>query len=316
MKILSTEQNIERPRIESYLDVRKYLADVYQWRKTIDPSFSYAQWAAEIGFKSRSFLRLVVTRKRSVTANSIPLFTKGLRLSAIDARYFERLVHYCLAETHQQKEHFFKELSQGAGAKFERTEIKDYYNLVSSTLGPRLQVLLTFADIERTPENLARLLNSTVAEVSKYLDILDRLGLASKLESAEGAEWRPKHQHFEIPESLGSTALQSYHRKSLEEAIEAIEIAPSLRRFQSALVALTPDEFDEFRGDVVKFLEASLAKFGKDEATGRRLYQINLNYIPVSSPILRPEKLSGAPVGETNQRLESDAKVDSLSHDN
>ncbi|MGZ3773258.1 MAG: TIGR02147 family protein [Pseudobdellovibrionaceae bacterium] len=291
----------QKPRIQQYLDLRKFLLDFYQWRKTTEAGFSYSQWAGELGFKSRSFLRLVVTGKRSVTEKSIPLFVRGLGFNRVEADYFERLVRFSQAETLEHQEYRLQDLLQGRGATFERMLVKDHYHLVSSPLGPRLQVLLTLTDIKKTAEILAWLLGSTVETVTPLLQALERLGLAYPDANSEGVvSWAASANGIEVPDQLGNLGLQSFHRRSLEEAVDALDLPVDTRAYQSAIFPLSEEEYRQFRAESKNFLEAMLGRFSANRGHGRRIYQINLNAIPVSQPILRERIAVSAPVGDFN----------------
>jgi uncharacterized protein (TIGR02147 family) len=287
-----------KPRIQEFLDVQHYLKSVYDWRKSSELGFSYSQWASEIGFRSRSFLRLVVTGKRSITESSIPLFVKALKLSSGEARYFEKLVRFTQASALEQRQEILRELMRGQGARFDRSEIKDYYDLVSTPIGPRLQVLLSAEDIAKTPENLAELMGASQTETSRLLEKMKRLGLAREISTPLGTEWRANVTRFEIKDHLGDLALQSFHRKSLEEASHAISLPIETRHYQSAVFFLSESEYKKFREEMSRFIEATLLSHDQDQAKGRRLYQLNLGLIPVSKPILRADKFQRAPVGE------------------
>ncbi|MGZ6442174.1 MAG: TIGR02147 family protein, partial [Pseudobdellovibrionaceae bacterium] len=304
----------QKPRIQQYLDLRKFLLAFYQWRKTSEAGFSYSQWAGELGFKSRSFLRLVVTGKRSITEKSIPLFVRGLNFNRTEADYFERLVRFSQAETLEHQEYRLQDLLQGRGTTFERTLVKDHHLLISSPLGPRLQVLLTLTDVKKTANNLAWLLGTTVEEVTPLLQSLERLGLASRGVNSAGIEsWNASMNGIEVPEQLGNLSLQSYHRRSLEEAVEALSFPVETRAYQSAIFPLSEEEYGQFRKEMTGFLETMLGRYSSDCGEGRRIYQINLNVIPVSQPILRERIAASAPVGDlTNETHHSNLELGSI----
>jgi hypothetical protein len=104
------------------------------------------------------------------------------------------------------------------------------------------------------------------------------------------------------PDTLGNIALQSFHRKSLEESIEAISLPTETRRYQSLVMALTPDQFHELHEDLRAQLTKSLERFESKSGEQKRIYQINLNIIPVTEPILREQ--NRAPVASTEHNKE------------
>lgn len=58
------DHNFVKPNISDYLDYRKFMLDSYNFKKKSTKKFSYSRWAEKAGFKSRSFLRLVMLGDR------------------------------------------------------------------------------------------------------------------------------------------------------------------------------------------------------------------------------------------------------------
>ncbi|MBN21710.1 MAG: hypothetical protein CL678_10525 [Bdellovibrionaceae bacterium] len=77
---LNSPPTDQPPSVLQYVDVHEFLKDVYQFRKNKELDFSYLTWSKELGFKSRTFLQLVVTGKRKITDKSLSSFITGLSL--------------------------------------------------------------------------------------------------------------------------------------------------------------------------------------------------------------------------------------------
>jgi|GEM_PF-1431914 hypothetical protein, TIGR02147 len=294
--------DILTPNLWDFADAVAFLKAYYEHRKAQSPHFSYAVWAEELGLKSRSFLRLVLVGKRSLTEDVAELIAKALKFNQTETRYLSHLVGLSRATSLEQKEMHSREIAK-LHEKFslknlEILEIskKDIFDFLSSYRMPRLQVLLTLNDIEKTEERLAQLLGIKTAEVVGQLAILQKIGLAEK--DSRG-QWIAKEGQVATADILGNVALQSFHRKSLEEAVEAIELPKESRRFQSLVMPLTEEQFQEVHTNLRSTLEKTLQKFESQEGHGKKVYQVNLNIIPVTGPILRDE--NHAPVGSTEQ---------------
>jgi uncharacterized protein (TIGR02147 family) len=284
----STPKQDIRPEVTSFLVVSEYLQALYAWRKRKHRGFSYTTWADELGFKNRVFLRLIVVGKRSITENSIPLFIDGLKLKKSDGEYFSLLVRLNQAGNLSAREHYARELSLLRKRSGLRTEIRDQYLFLSSHLAPRLQVLISMDGLNRSPENLAWLLGTTRSKTQEMLEMLERLELARLEPGEDGAgQWVGTKKDFEVKQSLGNIALQSFHRRSLEEAISAIDSVPESRRYQSGILPLPADKLQSASEEINDFLRQFLDKYKVSQGSNRRLYQINLNIFPVSKPILQ-----------------------------
>jgi len=293
--MLEGENTHSKPDLQSYLDVRQYLQEYYEWRKEEFTGFSYASWAKELGFQSRTFLRLVVVGKRNITERSIPKFQKSLKLTQKEQSYFLNLVRFSQAPTAERREYYAKFLQKKISGT-SSTIIADHYQFLSSSTGPKLMALLTMKDVPWTKERIHSHLGVPMRVLSTWLLTLERLGLAQQIKETESVRWIATISRFKVPEKIGDLALKSFHRKSLEHAITAID-EESDRRYRALYVPLSKDEFNEIQETVQQFIDDILDKYLTDEGQNRRLYQMNLNLIPVSNPILHSDVCLSESVG-------------------
>lgn len=289
----------QRPAVASYLDYREYLRDLYAHLKNSDSRFSFATWSEEGEFKSRSFIRLVMLGKRNLTQESLPRVIKALKLKKAEAQYFENLVNYNQSVSYQSREFFFNKLTQSKNPD-RKADVRDMYTYLSNYQSPRVQLLLTKSDIERTPLNLASMLGLTETQVLGILENLQDLGLAEE----EHGQWRSEEKALEVKEELGNLALQSFHRKSLEEALRGLELAPSNRQFNALVLSLTEKDYKTIGKDVNDFLDHLLAKYPSEKNQNEKIYQFNLNLIPVSADLIRKESADSESAPETKAPTE------------
>jgi uncharacterized protein (TIGR02147 family) len=297
MSNVASDTHLKAPAIWDFVEPVQFLKAQYQHRKSCESDFSFATWASELGLKSRSFLRLVLIGKRSLTEDLAHLFIQNLQLNKSETLYFTHLVGLHRASQLQTKEFHSREISKlrkkfllkrHAMVEVDRADLFDF---LSSYQIPRLQTLLTIEDVEKTVPNLARLLKMKDSEVSLHLHTLQKLGLAEKSEGEARAEkWTATQSRIGAPDALGNIALQSFHRKSLEEAIQALTLPKETRRYQSLVLPLTMEQLQELNEEVQQTFQACLQKFEPQIGGEKRIYQINLNIIPVSESIDRPQK--------------------------
>lgn len=81
-----------RPEIFDYLDARQYLNDLYSYRKSMEPGFSFEAWAEELGFRSRSHLRMCLIGKRKISPLFIEKLTRTRSYSKKEQSFWEALV--------------------------------------------------------------------------------------------------------------------------------------------------------------------------------------------------------------------------------
>ena len=287
-KLVGSKKKVIKPQVRSYLDAREYLNAVLEWRRQGEPGFSCAAWATELGFNSRSFLRLILTGQRSMTAASVETFVKGLKLTGVDAAYFRKLVDFSQAATQAEREDLMLEL--GKQSRNLGHEVRDSFRFLASRFVPRLLILLSWPDIEQNPQILAQLLGVESEEIKEWLASLEQQGLIVKEGEKNGhAFYRTSGQTFRVGDDLGNLALQSFHRRSLEEAARAMDLPKQTRWYQAVVMPLTAQEYAQVQEQTLNFMQSLLKRYLGGSPEPRRLYQLNLNLIPVSETIIRSQ---------------------------
>jgi uncharacterized protein (TIGR02147 family) len=269
------------PPIKNYLNVYQYLQDCYQLRKKAHADFSYDAWARELGASDKSYVRMMVLGRRPINEKMSMAFALSLKLDEKEKEYFLVLVEYTQSKTQEQKNLSGKKMMSLIRPDLERQEIKAHYDFLSNPLLPRLQVFLSFEDLDQSPENLSWLLGATSLEVAEGIQKLFDVGMIQK----ENNRWKPLKRSFKVPDSFGDLGLEIFYTKNLEAAKEAIFLPKERRRFKSLFLPLNPDEFEEYLANLQLFVNDQIFKFNPDEYANRILYQVHFNIIPVSSPV-------------------------------
>ena len=283
------------PTIFEFLEARAYLAAVYEYRKGQDPSFSYATWADELGFQSRSFVRLLAHGERRITPSVATLLVRGLRLSLRETEYFRNLVEFSQSTDSETRARAERKLLQTATRPHSRGRVvHDTYVLLSSYLAPRVQALAEDEAFPRTVEAFATTLSVDEKSVRTILESLERLHL---VERAGEKAWRSTSTVYEVEDHLGDIALQSFHRNSLQEALRAIDRDPSTRNYQAAVLRLSEGQYEELTRELHERLVEIVQRFSRSREPATRLYQMNYNILAVSEPFLR------APQPATEDRM-------------
>lgn len=276
-----------RPEIFEHLDYRSFMEKYYGFKKAVDPNFSYQAWSEKVGFKSRSFLRLIIAGRRSVTASVLPQLVHALDLRSHEAAYFSKLVDYNSATTFESRNYHFQQLLKLNKSKT-MVKVRDAYRFLASYKNPRLLTLLGLEGGPKDPQKIAKSLGLSLAETESLLEGLQALGLVEKMDSDH---WQATLKTFEVPEDLGNLAIQSFHKQSLAEASQALSLDPKIRIHGSRILTLTPQDYEQFQDELNQFLDQLVTKYHQSkipaQPTGLRLYQINFNFIPVSETLIQ-----------------------------
>lgn len=273
-----------KPSVKKYLNCYQYLQDAYQACKSQYSEFSYDMWAKELGASTKSYVRMMVLGKRPINEKMIQMFALTLELDAVEKEYFINLVHYTQSKSHEQKKLFGRKLISGLKDNFEQQQVLAHFDFLSNPLLPKLQVALSFTDLDQTPQKLAFLLSVDEAEITAGLKKLEELKLIEKIDD----KYRPIKSSFKISDNFGDIGLETFYSRSLEDAQKAISLPKEERRFKTLLLPLNEGEFNSFIDNMNSFSREQLTFFDKDELADRRIYQVHLNIIPVSANLLEP----------------------------
>lgn len=267
----------QKPSVFNFLDALQYLQSYYQFRKRAEPGFSYEAWASEMGFKSRSSLRMILYGQRKITGDFCQTFCRMNQLSEKEKDYFTTLARYSQASTPLEKQTYGIKLIKILKTASPRTEIDNHIDFVAKPLYVRLLTMLGFEDLAATPENLANLLGEDIVEIQEALKKLEEMHLASAQFSEQGLLWKTTHQRFKVPDNMGSVLMMRFHEQSLLESIQAFHKPKEERRYKSLLLPLSKEELTEFHTQMDNFASEQLARFQSNKFQGRKLYQVNLN---------------------------------------
>ncbi|MFZ4402653.1 MAG: TIGR02147 family protein [Pseudobdellovibrionaceae bacterium] len=288
MKQASQNQHIasKKPVVTDYLDYRQFMRDFFDYKKAQDQGFSHQSWSAKAGFKSRSFLRLVMLAKRSLSEESIPMVAKALELKKQETDFFVNLVSYNQSSQFQSREYFFNRIMK-ANVSQKVTPIRDSYRYLTNHLVPRLQALLAMQGFKKDEATLAKILLCGENKIRQACDTLQSMGMA-EWDASQG-EWKSQVVNFAIPDDLGNLALQIFHKKSLEEAVQAMALPKETRHYGSLILALSPRDYQEVLQQIDQFMDTLLIKYQDTSLSNKVLYQINNNLIPVSTTLIRED---------------------------
>ena len=139
-----------KPNIKNYLSVYQYLQDIYQERKTENSAFSYEAWTQEMNAGDKSYVRMMILGKRHINAKMAEAFANSLKLEQEERIFFFTLVEYTQSKTQEQKNVFGKKLIALLRSEPDRLEIQAHYDFLSNPLLPRLQVFISFQDLDQS----------------------------------------------------------------------------------------------------------------------------------------------------------------------
>jgi uncharacterized protein (TIGR02147 family) len=269
-----------------YVDARQFLCEAYNAEKKQNRNFSHRFIARAMNAGSSSFFKDVLCGRAPLSPERAAKFAKLFRLTPKETDHFQTLVLFTQASTHEEKERYLRKLGGNSanGAKTvlqatQREYLRKWYYAA-------IRELLDTHDFRGDTEALAKALDPAITpeEASDAVALLLRLGLIRK--DAQG-------RYEKVGEVVGTKAGGDAEmampglKASLELAQRALDAhPPAMRPFSYLTLNVSERTFAEVR-DRIRAFRGEILDLVADDSAVDRLYQLNLQFFPLSTPAKR-----------------------------
>jgi uncharacterized protein (TIGR02147 family) len=275
-----------RPSIYNYTDFREYLKDFYNYKKT-QGYFTHATFAERAGFKSRSYLRLVLTGKRNLSQDAIVKFIHGLELNKQEVKAFTALVSFNQASTTDSRKFYWEAFIQLQPQSDKLERVIDEYKFISQNIHPALMVVLRQKHIKKDIETLAQIFEVKKDAIQECLNNLVELGFVKRIGEDQ---YIASEVIIKSTTNVRSLAIQTYHKNALQSASEKLSLPIEEREFQSNIIALGKEDFEFLRTKIRNFMYEINDVFSKHRPTSEKIYTLNLNLTPLTKSFIQSNK--------------------------
>ena len=266
--------------IYDYFDYRKFLSDIYKEHKTANPVFSYRFIAAKSGFSSAGFFSKILRGKTNISMKSTFAFAALFKLTKQETRYFETLVQFNQARTHEEKKHFFEQL-----LAMKQTGGKDLapaqYELFSTWYYVVIRELLNFYPFYGNYRELASMVVPPIgeSEAKKAISVLEKLGLITK--NPDGC-YEQSDAVITTGDMWSSLAVEQFQIATAELAARSIEATPKERRdISTCTLSISAKTLETIRERTKQFRREVL-ELARADNFADRIYHLNIHLFPVS----------------------------------
>lgn len=276
--------------IFNYSDYRVYLKDKVEETKTQNARFSYRMFNRLAGLKSSAHLKLVMDGKKNLGDAFIYKFTRGFKLGIPEAHYFEHLVKFNQAKTHEEKERYLKRVLSLKRNSPSQTLTLAQYELYSHWYYVAILEIMrlsnhTGINLPLNKKNLRYIyerLNPSVPllKIKKAFSHLQTLGF---IEVVSGKLQR-KEAKLSTPDLVQSVAVANFHAQMSAMAARAVrEAKAGEREFSSLTISVSANAFQKAKEEIQAFrkrLHSILEDYKDDQKT--KVAQINLQLFLLS----------------------------------
>lgn len=271
------------PFVQNYTQLKQYLNDYFTYRKSMEKVFSYEIWGAELGFKSRSFMRMISTGERNITPKVSSILSTKLGFTPEQEEYFSLLIQHNNAKTASQKKIYSEKMLEFTAVEPDLIEVKEYEKFLSSPYLSQIFLLVSFEDMAATEANLKKLVDVSTNELKKALVTLEKMGMIKSVPFAGNKKrWVSNSKSFRVPGKPKDKSIVEFHQQSLKEASQVLATNQAFRHFRSIYFSINEDATEELKQEVEIFLAKMKRKYAGGSLNKKRLVKLNLQAYPVS----------------------------------
>ncbi len=275
------------PDLFSYLSYREYLSDWFDARKRTDPRYSHRLFTRRAGVRSPSLLSEVIAGKRNLTARTTEGFIRALGLTHQEAAFFQDLVAFDQAKTHEAKNEAWEGIAACRRFKSARPIEGASVTYLSHWHYPAIRELALRRDFRNDPAWVARQLQPRITEASARAALATLMELGMLVEDAGVV--RPAEVSLATPHQVAGLAAHNYHLQMLERASEAITtVHPRERHLLGVTVAIPEDLVPQLKAELNAFQQRLLHLCDAHVERAERVFQLNLQLVPLSRSLEDP----------------------------
>ena len=271
------------PNIFNYMDFREFLKDFYTNHKAENPGFSFQIMADKAGFKSKSFIKLVIDGKKNLTADSLRKLNKVLKLNDKAFSYFDDLVAFNQAKTLKMRNYFFERLFSYRKRNPGRLVMHHQYDFYAKWYHNTIRELVTFYKFNEDYDALAKMVMPPISARTARESV--RLLLKLELIKKKKDGYVQTAPLLTTGDEVKSVAVQNFHVQNMVLGAESIDTCPSPERDISCLaLGLSKEGFEMVKTETQMFRK-KLLQIAKDDRRPNRVYHYSIQLFPTSQKI-------------------------------
>jgi len=265
----------------AYQDLRRYLADVYAWKKEHSAAFSFRAFSRRIGVSSPNHLKRVIDGERNLTDAMARTYAKALGLKGEAATYFCDLARFARAKTHDAREAAWRSMMHSARYREAHAQDVRFATYCAHWYLPAIRELAGCPDFQPRAAWIASRMVPPITreQASDALKVLLELGLLER--TADGTVQRHDAVVTTGPETRGMH-IRQYHRSMLERAGESMELVHHAERdISSVTLCISDRKLGELKAEIQAFRKRLMA-LAEEHPHPDRVVQFNVQLFPLS----------------------------------
>jgi len=270
------------PDIYQYTDFRRFLKDYFEESKMTRKAFSHQYFAMKAGIRSSGFMLHVIKGQRNLTSAVLHKVAHAIGMNASQTEFFEVLVNFNQAKQQHDKDYYLQQMMEKRRMVKTVRLVDKQFEYYSEWRHSAVREIIPIAGKNATPTGIAKLLVPAIspAQVKASLKLLQELGLVRK---GKDGYFEITHQYIEGDDPVHRAAIVRFQRQMLHLALESWSNCKASESAAHTLtLAMSEKLAQELRGDFEQFKKKLIEKVLAEKAPPERVYQVTMNYFPLS----------------------------------
>ncbi len=264
MGALKEIQQDSYPNIVEYKCYRKFLEDMYFFRKQLRPGFSYRQFSKLVGLKSPNYIQQVIEGKKNISAPTGDRLAKVLKLTNLEKAFFVGLIEKENALSQEDRENAERKLFVTAKRLASKEIPQCHFKILEEWHHIVVRELVLLDDFKATGSYISKKLHGLITEeqAEDSLSLLLKVGYLKKVNDqfllsdpvvvtneANFSRLQMQNFHSQLwrvwSENIGKLPAPYRELGVINIPIEKKKIAlvkQKIRQFQEEIVGLLKDE--------------------------------------------------------------------------
>jgi uncharacterized protein (TIGR02147 family) len=263
-----------------YIDFREYLREMLAYFRRQDPQFSFQTLVDRYGLRSRSHY-IDILNGRKLTRRFLPVYCRICGLKGKEARYFDTLVGYGIAQKPDEKRREFQKLLAMAPNLRTLDLDKEAFEYFEHWY---LSATLSALDLDRTQSDhrvIARKFTPKLSavEVRAALKKLQKWGFIAW--DATRNEWIFHRKFLKCTDSARVAAMRPFHRQMQRLGMEAYKTDVQSQSFSTLTLSVSAKLQREIDGMIAELRSKIMEKVKQDDDP-ELVLQVNLQSFPLT----------------------------------
>ena len=266
-----------------YLDYRRFLADFFAFKKSLNRHYSHRLFARKAGINSSGYFSEVLSGRRQLPHAQVPAFAKAMDLGEKETAYFGLMVAYGHAKNDAARKSVYAMMLAAMPVHVQQVK-QSQMEYFAKWYHVAVRETLAIVAVKGDGDELAEALDPpiTAAQARAAIRTLEKLRLIAR--DGDGC-WRATQVSLLSPDAPeAGMLLREFQREMMAKAAEALERVPQAQRDISCVtMSVSPQGLARIQALAADFhkqvLETVQADRGED-----RVVQLNVQVFPLTVP--------------------------------